>query len=1338
MRLSLVPVVLALLTGCSASPPSLPDASTDRNHDGLSPDVQRTDGAPSDLTVPDAVPSADTILSEVSADRLLPPLQCTPLAIVPPNVRIATGRGMLLRTTGGSERGALFTVPPGMDTGGATVSIGGSLLAGPRAARFEVIATDRMCDLSARATIDVVGPFTLQPSEVRIAPGRTLRFNVTGALGSVRWEILQRPDRGDASLDTMGVFASGTVVGTYRLRATDTESHNELQATVTVATGTTFAPAAEVVLVPQGRRVRLDWRGGSRFVTASIGGGSAGGSITGTAHEVVFDATMARPGLAIVNATDRYTNERASVRVVVGEEFAPTPVARGPSTFMGDVATGDLNQDGLADLVIGHGNRSENGNETGGVLVYFGLAGGGFRPQPDQVINGQRDNDLFGANVYVTDVDGDRRDDLLVASPNQDLGRDGRGSVQVFLGSRGGVVTPAERLFVGESNGDNFGTSLALDDLDGDGARELIVTAPNASSPFNTTCGRAGRVYVFRATPGLRGVFQLVPAQVIEVRDRLDDTDGPPQCRPGSNAGSGLALLDMDGDGARDLVLGAPGSGAPNFGSLIIYRGSPRGVFEETPSWVIHMDPAQRNNNPRLGFGLDVVPCGGTNRCLVARVPTFGLNAMGNSASNAGAFFVFRPGTLGPRSAGVVRVLTTAIATNRFVGTAANDAIGRSGAVGDVDGDGDTDYLVGAGDRSDGAVLAFEGASLGTTTPLVPIGTLRGEPGSQETLGHRIAFGAGPRGMAAPLLILAAYRNTSTVFGGAARWIPAGPPAPLTARWEASAWREIPILPAFDRSGASVALGALQGTSAGDLVIGSPGAHSSFVPAMGTNPARPAGFRARTGAVDLVRARETTAVQRWWVDRANANLGTAVAVLDFDGDGRQDLAIGDPNESSGGTDMINRASPPLANTPSDPCWYRTGTNATTLTVATTSPAGRGIVRIYLQGSDGTLRERFWAIPRETLLTMGTASGSTNVGTARRGGFGFSIASAGDVNGDGFGDLLVGRAGGTNNGAEVVLGRSPDPSGRITAVCADPALAPYWPSRTDNINFGVAVAGIGDLDDDGCAETAISISGTNRAGISVQYGFGPQCRRNHRTPHEILVVPDDRPLRANVTPPDGTPRPIAQRNNDWVDLPGANTGMGLVITGGVDLTGDRVPDLAVRDAALTWQDITGPAVEILSGAWLNGLCPEHVCPEGLRERFYSDGMGYNVVGVRALGPPHRVIVPSRSASAQRFGASLLATDLNGDGVGDLVVGAADDSTWGFFAGAVMVWRASNDPMSFAGDPWLVAVGDLEEPSQFGASVSIARDASATWVAVGAPFSNHRGAQTGAAYRWRIDR
>lgn len=1341
MRLShrLLPLsattILFVAAGCGAPAPTPDAATTDiPQRDTAATDAQPapdvTADAPGDAAPMDAAMDTASPEDVSKPDVGIPPPVCEPFSITPATVRIATGRGAYFRSTGGSNRGALFTFAPGAMTGGATLTPGGGLVAGSRAATFEVIANDMMCGVNARARVEVVGPFVLEPTNIRVAPSRTLRLMASGALGTVRWEVLQRPVEGarmgDGTLDAMGVFNSGTVPGIYRLRAADTGSGDEVQATVTVATGTTFAASASTVLVPRGRRARLDWRGGSGYVNASITGGAAGGVIAGTAGNVIFDATSARVGSATVSAADRYTNERTTVRVIVGEELAPTPLARGPVTYSGDVAIGDVNNDGRPDMVLGQGNRSENGNETGGVLVYHGQTDGRFRATPDAVINGVRDNDLFGANVTTLDVDGDRIDDVIVSSPNQDLGRDGRGSVQFFLGSARGLVTASERTFVGENNTDAFGTSIALEDLDGDGARDLVVSAPNAANPFNVACGRAGRVYLYRGIAGVRGLFQTAPWQIINVQDRLDDVDGPPQCRANSGVGSGMAILDMDGDGRRDLVLGAPGAGAPNFGSVIVYRGTMSGTFEDAPSWTVHVETALRTNNPRFGFGLDVVPVSATDRVLVVRVPTFGLNPAGASAGNAGGFFVLRPGSLGMRpAAGTVRVVTTSIASARFAGSTANDNVGRSGAVGDLDGDGDLDYLVGGANAGfDGVLHVFEARALMGTGMLTPTATIRGEMGSTETLGQRVIVGRGPMGMSAAAAVISSFRTTPTaLFGGAVRWLPQGAPRAFMDRWTDSAWFDIPVLPAADRTGTSVALGALRGATAGDFITGSPGAHSSAVPMVGTTPARAAGFRGRTGAVDLIGAALPVA-QRFWVDRTNAQLGAAIAVLDFDNDGRADIAVGDSAETTGGTDMITRVTPNLANTATDPCWYRTGT-----TVATASIGGRGIVRIYLQNADGTFREGFQAIARETVPTGGAI---------RRRGFGFSVANAGDVNGDGVADLLVGRSTASDgNGAEVVLGRRADAAGRITVVCADPATSPYWASRGDGIVMGVAVAGVGDLDDDGCADSAVSISGGGRVGFSVQYGFGPACRRGHTTPHEILVVPDDRPL-VNNDPPGGTPRPASMRSLDWNDLPGAPTGMGLVLAGGGDLNGDRVPDIAVRDVTLSWQDRVGPAVEIISGAYLNGLCPNHVCTAGLDERFYSDGAGYNVVGIRTLSSPERTIVPVNEPTSVRFGAALAVTDLDSDGVSDLVVGAPDDATQGDFAGAALVWRASNDATTFAGPPWLIAVGDVAEQSLFGASVATSRDTTGAWLAVGAPFSSHRGAQTGAVYRWRIER
>ncbi len=1332
-----------LAAGCASAPSTTPDASTDVTVDtarDVADAATPTDQAPADVATDlapvDASADVSDDAAEASVDASVPPPVCTPLRVEPASVRVATGHGVQLRAIGGSGRGALFTFATGAMTGGATLSPGGALVAGHTAATFDVNARDGMCSLDARARVEVVGPFVVEPTEVRVAPGRTMRFLASGALGAVRWEVLQRPATGtvmgDATLDAMGVFSSGSMPGIYRLRASDTGGDSEVQVTVTVATGATFTPASTTVLVPRGRRVRLDWRGGSRYVNATISGGSAGGAIAGTAGEVIFDATSARTGIATVSATDRYTNERATVRVVVGDEIAPPPVVRGPVNFAGDVALGDVNNDGRTDLVLGQANRSANGNETGGLVVFHGQADGRFRTTPDTVINGLRDGDLFGTNVLVRDVDGDRIDDVVVSTPTQDLGRDGRGSVQVFLGSPTGLVTTAERVFVGTSSGDAFGTGTLVDDLDGDGANDLVVVAPNEANPFNAACGRAGRAYLYRGVAGGRGLFQTVPWQVIDLQDRTDDNDGPPQCRAGSVAGSGLALIDMDGDGRRDLCVGAPGNGAPNFGSVLVYRGTAMGTFETAPAWTIHMDVAQRANNPRFGFGLDVVPVSATQRVLVVRVPTYGLNAAGTSAGNAGALFVFQPGTLGAApTTGQMRVLSSSIARARYVGATANEFVGRSGAFGDLDGDGDVDYVVGGGAAGfDGGLYVFEASALAGSGVLTPTTTQRGDAGSTEVLGQRVAFGRGPMGMAAPFVALSAFRTTLTaVFGGSMRWLPAGAPQTFMARWSAGSWVDMPVLPSADRTGTSVAMAStVAGVSAADVVVGSPGAHSAPVAGVGTTPARAAGFRARTGGADLF-GESGPSQRRFWIDRANAQLGGAVAVLDFDGDGRNDVAFGDPGDSAGGTDMITRVTPNLATTATDPCWLRTG--ATGTTVVTASVGGRGVVRIFLQNADRTFREAFWAIARESVPTGGTA---------RRTNFGFSLANAGDVNGDGMADLLVGRSGGsTANGAEVILGRRPDAAGRISIACHEAGAAPWWDSRGDNTVFGVAVAGVGDLDDDGCADTAVSISGNARAGVSVQYGFGPACRRNHRTPHEILVVPDDRPLLANVTAPGGTPRATTLRVNDWADLPGANTGMGLVIAGGGDLNGDRVPDLAVRDASLTVGEMVGPAVEILSGAMLNGLCPEHTCAEGLvDDRFYSDGAGYNVLGLRTLTAPERVVVPVNSVTSARFGAALAVNDLDNDGTYDLIVGSPDDNAYGSFSGAVFAWRASSDATSFAGPSWLTAVGDVDEAALFGTSIATARDGVGTWISVGASFSNHRGAQTGAAYRWLIPR
>ncbi|XP_038609860.1 integrin alpha-IIb [Tachyglossus aculeatus] len=180
-----------------------------------------------------------------------------------------------------------------------------------------------------------------------------------------------------------------------------------------------------------------------------------------------------------------------------------------------------------------------------------------YRLQGDQVAS------YFGHTVAVTDVNGDRRDDLLVGAPlymerraDQKLAEVGR--VSVFLQRRAAPTlgTP-DQLLTGSEVYGRFGSAIApLGDLDRDGFNDVAVGAP-----FGGPEGQ-GRVYVFRGTSeGLEGR----PSQAL-------DSPFP------RGSGFGFALrgaTDIDGNGYPDLLVGAFGAS-----QVAVYRAQPVVVIE--------------------------------------------------------------------------------------------------------------------------------------------------------------------------------------------------------------------------------------------------------------------------------------------------------------------------------------------------------------------------------------------------------------------------------------------------------------------------------------------------------------------------------------------------------------------------------------------------------------------------------------------------------------------------------------------------------------------------------------------------------------------------------------
>ncbi|MBN1424745.1 FG-GAP repeat protein [Candidatus Fermentibacteria bacterium] len=340
---------------------------------------------------------------------------------------------------------------------------------------------------------------------------------------------------------------------------------------------------------------------------------------------------------------------------------------------------GDVSGDGVADILIGDsGFRAcVFSGKTGALLRTLG--------SPSEEVGD------FGFSVAgLADVTGDNVSDLIVGAPAEDSGASAAdaGRSYVFCGVTGTVaqtlISPHE-----EESG-RFGHAVAgVDDVDGDGIDDLIVGAPYENP--GTSPPDAGRVYVFSGATGMV-IRELVSPG--EIYGQAGGHFGASVCGAG----------DLDGDGTPDVVVGAPGEHPPSgeLGPGRVYAFS--GAIG-LPLWT----GASLDLEDGGGFGLSISMVGdidgnGISECLVG------------APFEDDDWFIF--------NCGRAYILSGAAGTAvRIVQPPYGERDGQFGfsvsCAGDIDGDGCSDYIVGAlleglspeGEDWIGRAHVFSGAS---------------------------------------------------------------------------------------------------------------------------------------------------------------------------------------------------------------------------------------------------------------------------------------------------------------------------------------------------------------------------------------------------------------------------------------------------------------------------------------------------------------------------------------------------------------------------------------------------------------------------------------------------
>jgi hypothetical protein len=565
-------------------------------------------------------------------------------------------------------------------------------------------------------------------------------------------------------------------------------------------------------------------------------------------------------------------------------------------------------------------------------------------------------------------------------------------------------------------------------DTSGDGVADMVVK-------INTTEALSVQDFVGVDTP----------APVIALDD-LDTSEG--FAVTGANAGGFAgwtvsAAGDVNGDGLDDFIVGAPygSTDGSNVGEayVIFGTGSPLDIDLTKPSELDGFVVRGLGNDDLTSRGLsalgDVNGDGFDDLIIGAPYGDAG-------ASDAGQAYVILGGT------DLVDLDASALPLDRGFSILGSDADGLAGwsvsSAGDVNGDGLDDILIGApyggGAQPSGRAYVIFGDVDPETVDLAALKSgqgiiLQGEAAG-DIAGWSVASAGDVNGDGFDDLIIGApYAGGGDYSGRAYVVFGSAGSAALSAvdlgNLSPASGFEIQGGAPNDFAGWSVAgAGDINGDGFDDVIVGAP------YGSKGGDYAGQAYVIYGSVAAKDVKLGNLRPDQGFLIqgDAAGDLTGWSVASAgDVNGDGFDDLIIGAPYGSKGGD---------------------------------------GAGQAYLVFGGKTLSDI-------DLKSLGTSQGLVLAGGVEGGYAGMSVSAAGDINGDGFGDLLVGAptANGTAGGAYVILGGAFGASTKPVITSGTPAKELIVGGTGDDVLTG---GGTGDVMRGGAGDDLLAVTGVGFA------------------------------------------------------------------------------------------------------------------------------------------------------------------------------------------------------------------------------------------------------------------